>query len=171
MSIFSGAAGTNELGPISTPFINNAVIIIAIPPLSTNSLRNMSLRNLALHIRRAINAYKDDLDGIAADVRSHCASGSATVFSYPVSAEYSMQTNWRKGRLGEVDFSAASTGEAGLKLRAHVRYVTTFWSGTRIPFRGTGVVLFEDEQAVWMRQTRGMKDWERVKKTGEFEFV
>jgi hypothetical protein len=171
MSIFPGADGTNELAPIPTPYINNAVLSIAIPPILANTLRNMSLRNLALHIRRAINAYKDDLDGIGADVRSLCAHPFAMIFPCPPGAEYSSQTNWRKGRFGEVDFSGASVAEAGLKLQARVQYVTTIWSGTRMPFRGTGVVLFEDEQAVWMRQIRGVKEWKRVKKAGEFNFV
>ncbi|KAJ7930493.1 hypothetical protein B0H13DRAFT_1595278 [Mycena leptocephala] len=89
------------------------------------------------------------------------------IFPCPPGAEYSSQTNWRKGRFGEVDFR----GQAGLKLQARVQYVTTIWSGTRMPFRGTGVVLFEDEQAVWMRQIRGVKEWKRVKKAGEFNFV
>jgi hypothetical protein len=171
MPIFPGASGTNELAPISTPFINNAVLSIAIPPLPANTLRNMSLRDLALHIHRAINAYRDDLDGIGVDVRSICAHPFAMILPCPPGAEYSIQTNWRKGRFGELDFSGALVEEAGLKLRARVRYVTTIGSGTRIPIRGAGVVLFEDEQAVWMRQFRGVKDWERVKKAGEFEFL
>jgi hypothetical protein len=33
------------------------------------------------------------------------------------------------------------------------------------------MVLFEDEQAIWMNQTRGAKDWERLKKAGELEFI
>ncbi|KAJ7930489.1 hypothetical protein B0H13DRAFT_1595168 [Mycena leptocephala] len=171
MSIFPGADGTNELAPIPTPYINNAVVSIAIPPLPANTLRNMSLRHLALHIRRAINEYKDNLDGIGADVRSLCAHPFSMILPCPPGADYSIQTNWRKGRFGELDFSGASVKEAGLKLRTRVRYVTTIGSGTRIPMRGTGVVLFEDEQAVWMRQFRGVKDWERVKKAGEFEFL
>lgn len=170
MRIFPGAPGTNELAPISTPFINNAVLSISMPPLAVNTLRNMSLRNLALRIRRVINTYKDDLDGIAADVRSCCAQ-SLTVFPHPAGAEYTLQSNLRKGGFGEMDFSAASVGEAGLKLPARVRYVTAFPSGPGIPLRGTGMVLFEDEQAIWMNQIRGVKDWERLKKAGELEFI
>ncbi|KAJ7908100.1 hypothetical protein B0H13DRAFT_2273487 [Mycena leptocephala] len=170
MSIFPGAARTDELAPMSTPFINNAVLSIPIPPLPANTLRNMSLRTLALHIRRTINTYKDDLDGIAADVRSCCAQ-SLVVFPHPPGAEYSLQSNLRKAGFGAVDFSGASVGEAGLKLRARVRYVTAFWSGTSVPLRGTGMVLFEDEQAMWMNQIRGVKDWERMKNAGEFEFI
>ncbi|KAF8186864.1 hypothetical protein K438DRAFT_1835157 [Mycena galopus ATCC 62051] len=114
--------------------------------------------------------YKDDLDGIAADVRSCCAQ-SLQVFPHPPGAEYSLQSNLRKGKLGEADFSAAAVGEAGLKPRARVRYVTAFPWGPGIPLRGTGMVLFEDEQAIWMNQVRGVKDWERVKKAGELEFI
>ncbi|KAJ7331408.1 hypothetical protein DFH08DRAFT_1083911 [Mycena albidolilacea] len=170
MRIFPGAPGTNELAPISTPFINNAVLSISMPPLTVNTLRDMSLRDLALRIRRVINTYKDDLDGIAADVRSCCAQ-SLTVFPHPAGAEYTLQSNLRKGGFGELDFSGASVGEAGLKLRARVRYATAFPSGPGIPLRGTGMVLFEDEQAIWMNQTRGAKDWERLKKAGELEFI
>ncbi|KAJ7197768.1 hypothetical protein GGX14DRAFT_667550 [Mycena pura] len=171
MSIFPVACGTNELAPISTPYINNAVLSIAIPPLPANTLRNMSLRDLTLHFRRAIIAYKNALDGIRADVRSLCAHPLAMIFPCPPGAEYSSQTNWRKGRFAEVDFSGASVGEPGSSPPARVRFVTTIWSGTRMPLRGTGVVLFEDEQAVWMRQIRGVNDWKRAKKAGEFEFA
>ncbi|KAJ7930485.1 hypothetical protein B0H13DRAFT_1858618 [Mycena leptocephala] len=155
MPIFPGAAGNNELVPISTPFINNAALFISIPPLPTNMLGQMSLRDLALHIRRAINAYKDDVDGIAGDMRSR---------------------SWRRvldavecaqGRVGQLDFSAAA--EAGTKAR--VRYATTFIPSRNIPFRGSGATLFEDEEAVWMAQIRGVKDWEAMDKAGMFEFA
>jgi hypothetical protein len=96
---------------------------------------------------------------------------SLTVFPHPAGAEYSLQSNLRKGRFGELDFLGASAGEAGLKLRTRVRYVTAFPSRPGIPLRGTGMVLFEDEQAIWMNQIRGVKDWERLKKAWEFEFI
>ncbi|KAK7019123.1 hypothetical protein R3P38DRAFT_2715268 [Favolaschia claudopus] len=170
MPLFPRLPGSTELAPISSPFINNAVVSLSLPPMPVNTLRSMSLRNIALIIRRVITIYKNDLDGIAADVRSVCAQ-NMQVFPHPPGAEYSLQSNLRSGGLGKLDFSGAATPVGGKTGAARVRYVTAFPQGPGMPFRGTGMVLFEDEKAVWMNQTRGAKEWERLRKAGTLEFL
>ncbi|KAF7301962.1 hypothetical protein MIND_00762300 [Mycena indigotica] len=162
--IFSTASGD-----IGGPFINNAVMGISIPPFTIGDLHTMSLRDIALRIRRAILAYNNDLEGIKNDVSWRCANPSMMVFPCPPGAEYSFQTNWRTAGFGQLDFSGALVAP---KKQARVIWVTGHsTSGNPMPMRGSGVMLFENDDVVWMGQMRTVGDWEDIRRAGALKFI
>ncbi|KAJ7086234.1 hypothetical protein C8R44DRAFT_752642 [Mycena epipterygia] len=98
--------GTSTL---DTPYINNVVLTLALPPIPANAFRTESLAN---RIRRSIIGFTTDHDGMAADVHSRRSNPVKLLFPCPPRAEYSLQTNWRKARFGALDFSGACVGAA-----------------------------------------------------------
>ncbi|KAJ7734554.1 hypothetical protein DFH07DRAFT_928442 [Mycena maculata] len=155
---------------LATPYINNAVSGIPVPPVPVNAFRRESLGTLSLHIRRAILAYNADLAGMRADMHWRCANPSKMIFPCPADGEFSIQTNWLSARLSELDFSGACAPGSERKARV-VSVLPVSSAGKPIPLRGGGAVLMEDEQAVWMSQVRGEKDWEKIRQSGTIAFI
>ncbi|KAF8162476.1 hypothetical protein K438DRAFT_1858665 [Mycena galopus ATCC 62051] len=141
---------------IPTPYLNNAVSSIAIPPISVNDFQTESLGELALRLRRAILAYNADVPGIRADVQWRCANPLVNHFPCPPHGEFTFQTNWRSAHLGELDFSGARP--QGSTEQAEDRRASSW--------RGAGGIFMEDEDAVWMFQIRGTKEWEATRQSG-----
>ncbi|KAJ7099972.1 hypothetical protein B0H15DRAFT_503638 [Mycena belliarum] len=154
---------------LPTPYLHNAVLDIAVPPVPARVLRTESLGATALRLRRAINAYSADRARIAADIRWRGAHPFATLFPSPPHGEFVMQTSWRAAQYGALDFSGAAVAPG---VRACVVFCTGLTTSHRtIPFRGAGAVLMEDEDAVWMAQCRGAKDWEAIRRSGVVAFI
>lgn len=83
--------------------------------------------------------------------------------------------NWHMAGLGALDFCGAVRVTA-MKAAARVVFVhsvvhSVVTSSKTIPFRGLGVVLMEDEDVLWMGQTVGAKEWERIRRKGRMEFA
>ncbi|KAJ7668035.1 hypothetical protein B0H17DRAFT_1088430 [Mycena rosella] len=152
--------GTSTL---AAPYIHNAVLMVAVPPIPANAFRTHSLAALALRIRRAILAFNADPDAIAAELHRRCAIPRKELFPCPPRGEYTIQSNWLKARFGALDFSGACVGE---KLQARPRVTCFIGLRANNPVRGNGVVVMEDEDAVWMSQVRGVKDWENIRLSG-----
>jgi hypothetical protein len=154
---------------ITTPYIHNAVSGIPVAPIPVSAFRTESLGELALRMRRAITKYHSDLDGIVADLRWRCANPLKVVFPCPPGGEFGLQTNWRAARFGDLDFSGACVAE---KASARVVFVLGLpTSGNNVPMRGSGAVLMEDEDAVWMSEVRGAKDWATIRQSGNAVFI
>ncbi|KAF7373689.1 hypothetical protein MSAN_00579900 [Mycena sanguinolenta] len=161
-------------GPLAHPYINNAVSFLPVPPVPVNAFVKESLGDLALRVRRAIVTYNADVAALRADLRWLFEGSNATKMGFPCppGAEFSFSTNWRNGKLGALDFSGAVVSHSRSE-DAATRVVFAYYSYTpdTIPMRGVGAVMMEDEDAVWMRQFRGSKDWERIRQSGVVEFA
>ncbi|KAF8196261.1 hypothetical protein K438DRAFT_1673227 [Mycena galopus ATCC 62051] len=160
--------------PLAHPYIHNAVSGIPVPPIPIGAFREESVGELALRIRRAIVANNADPANIVADLRwlFARANASKTVFPCPPGAEFSVQTSWRAGKLGELDFSGAVANEDGKPGTAPVVFVyPVVTTNKTVPMRGNGAVLMEDEHVVWMSQIRGAKDWENIRQSGTIVFT
>ncbi|KAJ6465771.1 hypothetical protein C8R45DRAFT_910634 [Mycena sanguinolenta] len=161
--------------PLANPYINNASSYLPVPPIPINAFVNESLGELALRLRRAILAYNADAAALRADLRWLFEGSNATkmLFPYPPGAEFSLTTNWRDGKLGALDFSGAVVSESKSEAAAgrvlFVYFVLT--SDKTFPKRGSGMVLMEDEDVVWMAQARGLKDWKRIRRSGVVDFA
>ncbi|KAJ6465777.1 hypothetical protein C8R45DRAFT_1173416 [Mycena sanguinolenta] len=161
--------------PLAYPYINNAVLRIAVPPIPINAFVKESLGELALRVRRAILAYNADAAALRAELRWLFEGSNATKMAFPCQpgAEFSVTTNWRDGKLGALDFSGAvvrdSKSEAVTGRVLFLHLVVT--SDKTVPMRGSGVVLMEDEDVVWMAQIRASKDWERIIQSGAIAFA
>ncbi|KAJ7099974.1 hypothetical protein B0H15DRAFT_877227, partial [Mycena belliarum] len=153
---------------LPTPYLHNAALDIAVPPVSVHALRTESLGATALRLRRAINAFTADPAGMAANIRWTCAHPGKMLFPCPPRAEFLMQTNWRAAHYGALDFSGAAVAP-GARTRI-VLCVGRTTSHKPIPYRGIGVVLMEDEDTVWMSQCGGVKDWEAIRRSGVVAF-
>ncbi|KAJ7092796.1 hypothetical protein B0H15DRAFT_882672 [Mycena belliarum] len=152
---------------LPTPYLHNAFLGIAVA-IPAHALRTESLGALALRLRRAINDYTSDPARMAADLHWRCAHPLKVLFPCPPHAEFFVQTSWRAAHYGALDFSGAAV-EANTKAR--VVFCTGFSSSRmKIPYRGFGVILMEDEDAVWMSQTRGANDWEDIRRSGVVAF-
>ncbi|KAJ7800355.1 hypothetical protein B0H14DRAFT_2899976 [Mycena olivaceomarginata] len=157
---------------MGTPYIHNSVSAIAIPPISVTEWQAESLGELALRFRRAILAYNADLPAIAADVQFRCANPLLEHFPCPPRGEFSFQTNWRSANLGELDFSGARAEEPGEKGKTHVLLAVGYaLSSKKNPMRGAGGMFMEDEDAVWMFQIKGTKEWEGIHRSGRIALV
>ncbi|KAF7341598.1 hypothetical protein MSAN_02057100 [Mycena sanguinolenta] len=166
--------------PFSEPYIHNLISTFPIPPIPASAFQTESLAALALHIRRTIVAYNNDLEAIRADLRWRCAgSGSNNALEAlrpcPPGAEWVVQTDLRSAKFAELDFSGAVVCLSYVtapKMAARVVFVYPFMC-TDPPrvFRRGIKVLMEDAEAVWMCATRGEKHWERIRQAGEIEFT
>ncbi|KAJ7612687.1 hypothetical protein FB45DRAFT_759814 [Roridomyces roridus] len=156
---------------LETPYINNAVAWLAIPPLPVKAFHEKSLTELALHIRRAILAYDADPEGLRDDMSCLCANPFKTHFPCPPGGEFSSHTNWRVAGFGGLDFSGAVVGEQ--VKQARVAFVFPVFT-SRMPYyllRGSGAVLMEDEEAIWLIQKRGEKDWDGILRSGSVPLI
>ncbi|KAJ7109614.1 hypothetical protein C8R43DRAFT_1042939 [Mycena crocata] len=154
---------------IDAPYIHNAISAISVPPIPANAFQTESLGQLALHIRRAITAYNEDPDGIRADLRWRCSNPLKDLFPCPPHGEYTFQTNWRSAHFEALDFSGACA-RGGEKARV-VFALGLALSGKSIPMRGNGALLMDDDDAVWMTQIRGKKNWEEIRRSGSIVFI
>ncbi|KAF7373742.1 hypothetical protein MSAN_00585400 [Mycena sanguinolenta] len=161
--------------PLAHPYTNNAVSYLPVPPIPINAFVNESLGELALRLRRAIVAYNADAASLRADLRWLFEGSNATKMAFPCppGAEFSFTTNWRDGKLGALDFSGAVVSESKSEAAAgRVIFVHTVSSSDKpLPVRGSGCVLMEDDDVVWMGQVRGSKDWERIREAGAIVFA
>ncbi|KAJ6557927.1 hypothetical protein B0H19DRAFT_1070521 [Mycena capillaripes] len=156
---------------IATPYINNAIASIAIPPIPVNAFQTESLGEIALRLRRAILAYNASIPGIQADLHWRCANPLQVHYPCPPGGEYAFQTNWRVAHLEELDFSGARVEEKEKEKPRVLLAVGYILSGKNIPMRGGGGIFFEDDDAVWMTQIRGKKDWEDIRRSGRVAFI
>ncbi|KAJ7090978.1 hypothetical protein C8R43DRAFT_908320 [Mycena crocata] len=162
-NIFPGPTGV-----LTTPYINNAFTWVSLPVLSTHLLRKESIADIALIIRRAIITSNRDVDGMAKDVQWKCSNPLAWTTSPPPSEESTVQSNWRKSQFGALDFSGACP-EMGIgSSQAPLKCFVDVDMGLGVP---AGVVLAEDNDAVWMSQVREVKDWESICQSGTVTFV
>ncbi|KAJ7116208.1 hypothetical protein C8R43DRAFT_902454 [Mycena crocata] len=161
MPIFPGAS------VLTTPYINNAYLGMPTMPLIPISvLRTESLTEIALIIRRAIIAFNADIDGLVDDVQWRCSNPFARLAPSPPDVEFTIQSNCRKSQFGALDFSGACVGEqpsGPVKCFVDVELINSVGI--------TGVVMAEDEDAVWMSQVRTVEDWENIRQSGSVQFV
>ncbi|KAJ7665957.1 hypothetical protein DFH06DRAFT_984851 [Mycena polygramma] len=153
-------AGNSAIGP----YIHNAVGNIAVPPIPVNAFQTESLGDIALRLRRAILGFNADIPAIQADQQWRCSNPRKLDFPCPPHGEYAFQTNWRAAHFNALDFSgalaAAGAGTHIPRVLLAVGYIT---SGN--PTRGGGGIVFEDDDAFWLTEIRGMKEWEPVKES------
>jgi hypothetical protein len=159
--VFAGASA------YVAPYINNAYGTIPLAPIPANIFRTESLSGLALRIRRAILAFNADPNGIAADLYGHCSHPLKVWFPSPPRGEVTIQSNWRKARFSSLDFSGAVVGE---EAQARVK-LSLFGLRSTHPKRGLGLVLMEDEEAVWLSQFLGVKEWEDIRSNVVVTFI
>ncbi|KAK7044864.1 hypothetical protein R3P38DRAFT_2766426 [Favolaschia claudopus] len=164
---------------MGTPYINNSVAAIAIPPIPIRAFQTASLGELALRIRCAVLAYNADIEGIKQDVHWRFMNPFVEHFPCPPGAEYTFQTNWRSAKFGDLDFSGArasrSAVEKGVdeaKVRTRVLLAVGYALSTKqLPMRGAGGMFMEDDDAVWTFQIRGQKEWAKIRRSGRVAFV
>ncbi|KAJ7092515.1 hypothetical protein C8R43DRAFT_1169948 [Mycena crocata] len=180
--IFPGGPSSPTCG-INTPYINNAYFGVPIPLIPRTALRTDSLMETALIIRRAIIAFDANPDGLAVDVHRRCSHLFAPLDTLPdpLDIEFTAQSNCRKSQFAEMDFSGARAvespaacpeefPESGTDASKRPRcFVDLELMHTGV--NTIGVVMAEDEDAVWMSQIRGVDDWERIRQSGDVVFV
>ncbi|KAF7325658.1 hypothetical protein MKEN_00415700 [Mycena kentingensis (nom. inval.)] len=154
---------------VTIPFVNHLVLEIPIRAIAATDFKSLSLRELALTIRRAIIAYRADTESIKNDLHARCCNANVgkVLFPCPPGQEFSMQSNWRDAAFGQMDFSGAAYGE---NANAKVVWVSGLPSGTNMPLRNSGVVLWENEECIWMGHVRTAGDWEGIRKSEVVEF-
>ncbi|KAJ7060969.1 hypothetical protein C8F01DRAFT_178059 [Mycena amicta] len=160
--------------PLASPYINNAISHVYVPPLTFADVRTSSLRELALHIRRANTKYTSDPALVASDVAWRLDNPLAPEFPCPPGALWEVQSDWRKAKFAEMDFSGAMPVlEDDSNSKARVKFVSVGML-TDIPLpvlRGTHYVLMEDESALWMCISRGSKEWNAMQRVGRVRFL
>ncbi|KAJ6476039.1 hypothetical protein C8R47DRAFT_1052356 [Mycena vitilis] len=143
----------------SRPYLHNAVMTLPIPPLPARSFGTLSLTDLSLHFRSAISKYVSDIKGIQSDVSFRLANPEKVLFPCPAHGEFVILTNWRSAKYGELDFSGAADGD-----HARVIFMVGYPKYTKAaPMRGSGMIIHEDEEAIWMIQVRGGREWRSLR--------
>ncbi|KAJ7179504.1 hypothetical protein C8R46DRAFT_1073934 [Mycena filopes] len=144
-----------------TPYINHASSTIFIePPIPANSFRALPLGELALRIRRAIIEYHADSSTLAFEV--WWRTREFPLYRSLPGCEASLQTDWSQARLTGLDFSGARAMGAESKGTGRVTFVVAENLQEEL---GTGEILMEDEDAVWMSQVQTAKQWEEFRPT------
>lgn len=159
MPIFPGPSSLEDRGP----YIHNATSLISVPPIPANAFRTESLAEIALCIRRSVTAAHENLDGIKAQLRMACAKPSIPQFPKAPGSEHSLQSNWRKARFRELDFSGACEQTA--------RVVLVLGPIPSTPAPGLGIICMEDDRALWMCQTRTQTHWDDIRRSGAVKFI
>ncbi|KAJ7465161.1 hypothetical protein FB451DRAFT_1138498 [Mycena latifolia] len=170
---------------LTKPYINNASSTISVPPFAVKTLHTESLGDLALRIRRATTLYNTDLLAFEHELRWRNANLDYKIFNIhrcPPGAESELQTNWCDARLSDLDFSQARA--PGSQKTARVLFVladavmaddymskhdAVQYNCTSL--RGNGAILMEDEDAIWMSQVKGIREWEKLRRSGRFKLI
>ncbi|KAF7316097.1 hypothetical protein MIND_00127800 [Mycena indigotica] len=159
--------------PLSTPYINNATTRVYVPPFSFAELRSSSLGQLALGIRRANIEYTSDPTLIASNVTWRLRNPLAAEFPCYPGGFWAVQSDWRQSSFAQMDFSGAASPACKAEEPTRVEFVMVGML-TDIPLpvlRWTHYVVMEDENLVWMHFSRGVKEWEAMRRMGRVFFV
>jgi hypothetical protein len=141
---------------------------LPIPPLPARDFGNLSLADLSLYFRSAISGYISDVESIESDVNFRLANPTKILFPCPAHGEFVILTNWRSAKFGELDFTGAATGDH----EARVIFTVGYPKYTKAaPMRGSGIVMHEDADAIWMSHVRGRGEWDTLKETGTLAFI
>jgi hypothetical protein len=170
MRIFPGASILSE------PYINNASSTIPVPAIRVNAIHLKTLDDLALRIRRATTEYNADLLTLEHELRwCNAYHRMLTLHRCCPCCELSeLQTNWCETRLSELEFSGARLAGSEKSKRARVLFVfidTAVEGEQSVSLRGTGAILMEDENAIWMSQVKSRREWEKLRRSGCFDFI
>ncbi|KAF7377304.1 hypothetical protein MSAN_00150800 [Mycena sanguinolenta] len=159
--------------PMKDPYINNAILAIPVPPIPVSAFQTESLGALALCLRRSIMAYNTDFAGLRADVHWRCAESNRheIVHPCPPDAECLFQTNWGAAKLADLDFTGAVASNETKTSACVVFVYPLLCSHPTRSRRGITRALMEDTDAVWMCETRGEKEWEKVRQASGVTFV
>ncbi|KAJ7636420.1 hypothetical protein FB45DRAFT_742574 [Roridomyces roridus] len=152
-------------------YIGNAVSIIPVPPFPTRTFNEESIGQLALHLRRAINAYNADPSGIRDGLHYMFTNPDAFLLPYPAAGtQWTLSTNWRMARFGALNFSGAQIQLGGQTKKTDVSFVYPIMTAgrKRLPMREWYMVLMEDEEVVWVMQASGAKNWENIRRRTDF---
>ncbi|KAJ7776142.1 hypothetical protein B0H16DRAFT_1449590 [Mycena metata] len=153
----------------SAPYINHASSTICIePPIPATAFRALSLRELALRIHRTIAEYQKDLARLELDLWWRSENPTVPLYRCPPGGEAQLQTDWSQAGLAGMDFSGARTVGSDAKGTGRVVFVVV---DSKEEEKGTGEILMEDENAVWISQVKLRKEWEKLRSSGKVEFV
>ncbi|KAJ7044721.1 hypothetical protein C8F04DRAFT_1351080 [Mycena alexandri] len=158
-----------EDSAMSGPYINQAssTIVIA-PPIPANAFRRMSLEALALLIHRARVDYHADRNALVRELWWRVEHQTRLLYRCPPGGEAALQTDWSAARLAGMDFSGARGMGSESKGAGRVVFVVT---ENLEEEKGSGEILMEDENAVWMSQVKTSEEWEKLRRSGAFKFV
>ncbi|KAJ7741052.1 hypothetical protein B0H16DRAFT_1890612 [Mycena metata] len=158
-----------EDSAMSGPYINQASSTIAIePPIPANAFRKMPLSELALLIHRARVEYHKDRTALARELWWREQNPGRPLHRCPPGGEATLQTDWSEARLAGMDFSGARARGSESKGTGRVVFVVI---ENLEEEKGTGEILMEDENTVWMSQVKTRNDWESLRRRGGFNFV
>ncbi|KAJ6603207.1 hypothetical protein DFH09DRAFT_1458431, partial [Mycena vulgaris] len=87
------------------------------------------------------------------------------IFPCSPHGEHTVQSNWRKAQFGTLDFSGACVGT-----QAKPGVMCLLGMKSHLQLRENGAILMEDEDAVWISQVKGVKDWESMRRSGSVVF-
>ncbi|KAJ7292834.1 hypothetical protein C8J57DRAFT_1267224 [Mycena rebaudengoi] len=178
-----------DASALTKPYINNASSTISVRPFAIKTLQAESLDDLALRIRRATTLYNTDLPALEDELRWRNLNLDWKIFNIYYCApgtESELQANWCDVRLSGLDFSAARAPGSEKRKRARVVFVLPdvvmaedYMSEDDLlklmypcpSLRGNGAILMEDENALWMSQVKGRKEWEKLRRSGRFKFI
>ncbi|KAF7343248.1 hypothetical protein MVEN_01756500 [Mycena venus] len=162
-AIFAGGS------PLAQPFINNASSTVCVPSLMHEILAT-SLGELALGIRRTISAYDADLPA-SEELRWRNTHPMIRLEYCQWWNESAVQTSW--SGLSGLDFSGAGRQGEKTSTQGRVRFVFTdiVMAEEGEFLRGSGAILMEDANAVWMSQVKWREEWEELRRSGLFKFV
>ncbi|KAJ7606929.1 hypothetical protein FB45DRAFT_764832 [Roridomyces roridus] len=157
-------------------YIGNMVLPIPVPPVPASTFRNEPLGTLALHLRRAINAFNTDLAELRNTVHWYCANPGGFPGPCPAEAEFRWSTSWKKAGFGSLDFSGAQvqvshspSSQSGQAKRASVNFVYPVVN--QRPSRDGVAILMEDAEFIWVLQVSGAKELQNMRRRGNVLFV
>ncbi|KAJ6486909.1 hypothetical protein C8R45DRAFT_1145542 [Mycena sanguinolenta] len=176
----------SNMSTLNKPYINNASSTISVPPLPSAALHTESLGDLALRIRQVTRSWSAEPLTLQDELRWRNKNLDYRIFNLhrcPPGHRSELQTNWCDARFGDLDFSGALPAN-GEKLKPRLLFFLTdpvlstdYMSNDDLiryscmSFRGNGAILLEDENAVWMSQVIGRRDWERLGRNGHLRLI
>ncbi|KAJ7290156.1 hypothetical protein C8J57DRAFT_1458804 [Mycena rebaudengoi] len=161
---------------LTKPYINNASSTISVRPFAIKTLQAESLDDLALRIRRAKTLHNTDLPALEDELLAQLEPRLEDIQYPPLCAR-------RRERVADELVRYFSPGSEKRK-RARVVFVVadvvmaddymsegdlSMYPCTSL--RGNGAILMEDENALWMSQVEGRREWEKLRRSGRFKFI
>jgi len=159
-------ANTRKIFNLQPPFLHNTVCMLSTPPLPAQSIPELSLGEVALHIRETVHA-QTSRDAVELYIRWRITnSNKPTVFFEPWRGKWNVVTNWREMELMDVDFSGALPDTA----TGNVKCVYPWVHGIPEDLRDTiGIWADDPTGGMWCTGFFDKQVWEDKRGFGQFK--
>ena len=159
------------------PFLHNALNSCTVENVPAHQVGSQPILATALAVRGLLKALTENFDTLCSELTwLWCYRGRrAPLLTHAPGGEFAVVSNWRSARLNELDFSGAMINTKSLDGIQRITQPTFIFfdmqEGKKYPARGSAWVTSECSEGIWVRAVLGARVWDRVRSSGQIQFV